>query len=84
MTSWSPTAAMIAASPHHTGQQMTGTGVVAVKEDTKSVMAGKTFSALAQAQPPGGLLQSGPCAQPHKLMRLKQKRKKEEGNKQGN
>lgn len=68
---------MLPASTHHVGDHSEEvTAAVAVDKGTKSVIAGKKSDSSGQTTATGGLLQSGPCAQPSKSMRLQEKKKK--------
>lgn len=62
--------------------------MVAGDTGTKSAIAGKQSVSFGQTTATGGLLQSSPCAQPSKVMKLQEKEKKkkhrtQEGLKQG-
>lgn len=74
---FSSTPVMLPASTHHVGDHSEEvTAAVAVDKGTKSVIAGKKSDSSGQTTATGGLLQSGPCAQPSKSMRLQEKKKK--------
>lgn len=65
------------ASTHHAGDHSEeATAAIAVDKGTKSVIAGKKSDSSGRTTATGGLLQSGPCAQPSKSTRLQEKRKK--------
>lgn len=55
--------------------QHRGAAVVAVDKATKSAIAGRQSVSFGQTTATGGLLQSSPCAQPSKPMRLQEKKK---------
>lgn len=52
------------------------TAVVPMERGAKSAIAGKKSDSSGQTTATGGLLQSSPCAQPSKSMRLQEKKKK--------
>lgn len=68
---------MLPASTHHVEDHSEEvTAAVAVDKGAKSVIAGKKSDSSGQTTATGGLLQSRPCAQPSKSMRLQEKEKK--------